>query len=227
MISKLEWDSNCFGYPVGKIVVDDPQDLTFAELSRLSKEYKLIYLFTKKELTVSSDNLFLADRKVTLTRKTEPLSDQYECIEPYYGKVTDNLLKLTLQSGLYSRFNVDKSFVENEYRKLYTEWIENSVNRKIARDVFVYGNDDDIHGFITLSAKANISEIGLVAVDQQSRGKGIGSLLTRYVISQAWAARYPEIQVVTQFDNRAALNLYNKNEFQLSDITYVYHYWNK
>ncbi len=227
MIKRLDWDSNFFGYPVGKIIVDDPQQISLSDLNEFCKGFRLVYLFSKEELSLCSDNLFPADKKVTLIRKTETLSDNYESIKPYYGMITDRLLELTFQSGIYSRFKADASFIGSEYRKLYTEWIENSVKRKIARDVFVYVRNSDIKGFITWDAQENQAGIGLIAVDQRMRGQGIGSMMIKYVVNEAFVAGYPAIKVVTQFDNKSAMYLYEKNGFQLCDLTYVYHYWNK
>ncbi len=224
MITRLDWDSDFFGYPVGKAINEEPEHFSIENLGREAEEFRLVYLFSKTELPVSSKDLFLADRKVTLLRKTEMLTDNYECIEPYYGKVTDRLLELALQSGIYSRFNTDRSFVNDEYRKLYTAWIENSVSRMIAREVFVYRRQGRLLGFITSGTRAERADIGLVAVDSQSRGRGIGSLLVSYAVNEARTAGYDEIQVVTQLDNESAMNLYQKNGFCVIDMVYVYHY---
>ena len=39
----------------------------------------------------------------------------------------NTLKSLALSSGQYSRFNIDKNFVNNEYEILYNRWIEKSV----------------------------------------------------------------------------------------------------
>src|SRR5690606_27130927 len=63
----------------------------------------------------------------------------------------DQLLQLTLESGEYSRFAIDKNFVNNEYRKLYTKWIENSIDKINAIEVLLAVEGESILGFVTLT----------------------------------------------------------------------------
>lgn len=227
MVRELEWDTNCFGYSVGELIIKSPLNFMPDELSNLSKDFRLIYIFSKNEIQLLSDNLVLADKKVVLSRQTESIPDNFNEIKSYHGRLTKKLLELSFQSGKYSRFRKDKFFINNEFKKLYTEWIENSLNRKIARDLFIHKSTNDINGFITLAIKGNLAEIGLIAVDPKYRGHGIGSGLIKYTVNSAFTLGYKAIQVVTQLDNKAALSLYHKNGFELTDLTYVYHYWNK
>jgi dTDP-4-amino-4,6-dideoxy-D-galactose acyltransferase len=226
MITKLEWDSKCFGYPVGKLIIEETHNFDLDEIAKLSQGFKLLYVCSKNEIPIESRNFFLTDKKILLKRETELMVCDYVRIKSYQGNVSDQLLELTYQSGAYSRFNTDRFFINNEFRKLYSEWIKNSVSRSIASDVYVYTEMDEIQGFITLAVKEKIAEIGLIAVDAKCRGHGIGSVLIKYTINNAFAFGCSEIQVVTQRDNKAALALYYKNDFVISDLTYIYHYWN-
>lgn len=226
MVVSLNWDTRMFGYPVGKLIVADPQNYTLEDIHKLSKAFRLVYVFSKSELQINSEYFFLADKKIVLKRDTELLADEFKWTAPYYGNVNEELLNLTLQSGIYSRFRTDSFFSNNEFLKLYTEWIKNSINRTIARDVYVYADQDEIKGFITLVVKGETAEIGLIAVNAKFRGHGIGSLLIRSAVTNARILGCDEIQVVTQQDNEPALALYKKNGFQICDLTYVYHYWN-
>lgn len=67
--------------------------------------------------------------------------------------------------------------------------------------------------------------IGLVGVDAEFRGKGIGRNLV--LAAMAWfgtqAAR--EVKVVTQGNNRAAQRLYQQCGFLSSDLQLWYHKW--
>lgn len=227
MINRLDWNSECFGYEVGRMEVDHPEDFSPGELPAITKGFKLVYIFSKDEVSARYDNFILADRKVLLKRETHMLTDDFSDIRSYQENVTEQLLKLAFQSGEFSRFKTDKAFRNNEFQKLYSEWIKNSVDRTIADDLFIFGEVNDIQGFITLSKKGTVADIGMVAVDSAYRGRGIGSVLVRYAVDRAYKMGYHEIQVVTQYENRAAMAIYEKNGFSLSDLTYIYHYRNE
>jgi dTDP-4-amino-4,6-dideoxy-D-galactose acyltransferase len=227
MIDRLDWDSECFGYEVGRLIIDNPENFNPEELPALTKGYSLVYIFSKEEITTRFKNFIAVDRKVLLKRETAHLAGDFINILSYRGSVTEQLLKLALQSGEFSRFKTDTSFRNNEFLKLYSVWIRNSVDRTIADDMFVFGEEDEIQGFISLANKGPVADIGLVAVDSAYRGLGIGTTLVRYAIDQAYSSGCSEIKVVTQFENKAAMSLYEKNGFTISDLTYIYHYRNK
>lgn len=120
---------------------------------------------------------FLADEKVTLYTiiKDEDNTIISENIESYrLNYVSEKLKLLTLQSGFFSRFKTDLHFRNNEFNKLYLEWIEKSVEKIIAIEVLVYYINEEEKGFVTLNVTNNVGHIGLIAVDEKERGKSIG-----------------------------------------------------
>lgn len=139
--------------------------------------------------------------------------------------VTPALLELAWESGIYSRFNVDPNFKSNEYKHLYKTWIEKSVNKEIAKDVLVYMDEDIISGMITLGEKNKRGDIGLLAVSNVARGKGIGKKLMIAAENYFKEKGYDQLQVVTQGANKAALNLYQSCGYHIDDRTYFYHFW--
>lgn len=66
---------------------------------------------------------------------------------------------------------MDKNFGENNSKKLYREWINNSLNKKIADDIVVYIYDYKIIGFLTYKASNEIATVGMIAVDKEHQGK--------------------------------------------------------
>src|SRR5699024_10530423 len=107
----------------------------------------------------------------------------------------DELLNLTLQSGIYSRFNIDANFKNGEYQKLYTEWINKSIKKEMAIDIIVKIIKNKIVGFTTYNRKSKfIADIGLVAVDPQYRGQGIARELIERTIYDAYKSDFKQIQ---------------------------------
>lgn len=229
-IEKLNWDSKFFGYPIGKIDIQSFDELNVPEFKKESLDYKLVYIFSKESF--ENNGFHLVDKKVIYYQ------DNISSIKFNYQNTNiqsfdkrkhdiDQLTKLALESGAYSRFKIDSNFRHNEYEKLYKEWIIKCVNKVLAFEILVSINNDEILGFITLSEKTEkTADIGLVAVHKNARGMGIGTDLIRKTIQKAASRNFTTIQVVTQADNRPAVSLYTKNNFLLKEKTNIYHYWN-
>lgn len=146
--------------------------------------------------------------------------------------ITSQLYKLSLLSGHYSRFKTDNRFNQNEHKKLFNIWIEKSVTGKIADVSLIaekHDQSDSLNrfelGLLTLSNHKTHAEIGLVAIDEQVQGQGIGSNLLDKAkhLSQIW--RLSEMRVITQKRNESACQFYQKNGFSIQNIRYVYHLW--
>lgn len=227
-IQKLNWDSAFFGYPVGRVDMNSIGSFDFTGLHKDLMKYKLVYIFSKKELANLPDSIHLVDKKVVFKKLTNQYkaSNDFSKIHSFSGPINDELKTLALESGIYSRFRVDQNFRDHEFERLYERWITESITRNNAFDVFVYKECERFAGFITLGEKNEIADIGLVAVSEQFRGRKIGSLLVDFATGAANELGYSEIQVVTQLQNLAAVKLYEGTGFRLNDLTYIYHYWN-
>jgi len=224
-IEKLEWDSNLFGYNVGRLNDKYSSSLDFSG-------FKLIYVYSDKLITELEGKL--VDKKATFIyqiNESEINSEKSSniLIQPFEDLIHDynELLALTYESGVYSRFYIDKNFQNNEFEKLYKIWIDNSLKKINALDVFVAVEENTILGFITLVRKTSeISAIGLIAVSSKARGKKIGTNLIQYIKKIAKENNFKQIQVVTQLDNVPAVRLYESNGFKLKEVKYIYHIWN-
>lgn len=235
--SLLEWDTRFFGYKIAKIVVSQDSkaqiDQTVSILK--SEDFKLAYIFVSPEDDNSNNSIKacsgqLVDEKVTYSYSIDETViykvDDYIVV---YNEDTASteLIELTLQSGAYSRFKIDPNFRNNEYVTLYKEWINKSVAREIADQVLVYKEEDHILGFITLRIAEGQGTIGLLAVDENSRGKSIGKKLLTSSFAYFQNNRITRIEVVTQRGNQIACRFYEACGFNVSEIVNVYHLWIK
>ena len=229
-IETLDWDSKFFGYKVGKIVIKDSLNFNNSSFIEAAKNYKLVYVFSKNEIFETF--IKLVDKKVTFTRKIEnekliqESSDYIRSFNPLTDSLSE-LLELAYESGIYSRFNVDTNFSNNEFKRLYKEWLISSINKSIALDVYIYiGESKNITGFISLAAHKNeVSEIGLIAVRASERGKGIARKLINKVICQSKIKNFKKIEVATQIVNFPAISLYENSGFKEKHRVNIYHYW--
>jgi dTDP-4-amino-4,6-dideoxy-D-galactose acyltransferase len=231
----LKWDSGFFGY---KIVRINPVNLGLLSLNETISELrqnriKLAYCFVNPDDKSSNDSLtnvngILADEKVTFTfRIMEGFSFQQSAnIIPYdLNYASEKLKSLTLQSGAYSRFKIDPNFSDNEYEKLYLEWIEKSVEKLLSDEILVYIEDNEIHGFITLALRNGTGSIGLIAVDETQRGKSIGRQLINAALIYFKKKEISNVEVVTQKANHGACKFYESCGFEVKNIVNIYHLW--
>ena len=235
----LPWDSDFFGYKVGRIL---PFRLADAELKSVlaglkNENVTLVYWPSDPEDPGSQEAArknggFLADRKVTYVVDLErspgkPFEESTDFgVMEYTGReTTDELDNLAILSGSYSRYKVDPNISKEQFERLFKLWILKSVNRTLAENVFVYIDGEKIVGMVTVGMKYGRGDIGLIAVDESARGRDVGGKLTR--AAQKWAVargcRYA--QVVTQGNNLSACKLYEKCGYRIDSIVNFYHFW--
>ena len=98
------------------------------------------------KLTATNNVARLVDQKITFHIKINPyfISIIDSHIEQFeHNFPSEQLINLSIQSGLYSRYKIDPDFKNNEFENLYLAWIENSVNKKIADHTFVKKEDGE------------------------------------------------------------------------------------
>lgn len=235
-IRKLDWDSEFFGLKTGEYVSKDilPSMIEDDLLKAKKNEYKLIYIKTK---TLFKKNILddlqgqLLDIKVIYSLNSNLYKSNNGCsevllLEDNFNETDKNqLIHLGIESGIYSRFKKDKNIDNIHFRKLYSSWVLNSLNKKIVDKVFIIRKNELIVGFITLKVDDNQGQIGLLAVDENYRGNGYATLLLKKVITYCTNSNVYNLKVVTQQDNIGACSLYEKVGFNLIDKDYIYHFW--
>ncbi|MFM7023657.1 MAG: GNAT family N-acetyltransferase [Flavobacteriales bacterium] len=219
---KLEWDSAFFNINIAKVstsVLLSRKDFVFGETD-------LYYLFSDiRQPQLEAENVLLADAKVTYHKNLTKVSDDLNNnIISLTGDISEELYQLAISSGWSSRFNKDPR-LQPKFEELYRLWLSNSVNRKIADEVLVMKMDDQAAGLVTLKKNASAGKIGIIAVQEQHKGKGWGSQLLNAVDQwyQNNGVNYAE--VVTQSDNTEACRFYEKRGYTVKNTEYVYHVW--
>lgn len=230
----LDWDSQFFGFKTARIL---PAALEQAELNRfldnLRKQgTRLVYWGARSEPPFDVIHLGgrLVDRKTTFEMEL-PAAINHDTVSgisilPYQsGPAEEILFELALQAGEYSRFARDPQFPREKFQALYREWMRKSLSGELADAVLTAGNADQPLGMVTLSARGDQGEIGLIAVDATARGQHIGAALVR--AAQTWYLErgLKRARVVTQGENIPACRLYAKCGYNISEVEYLYHFW--
>ncbi len=217
----LPWDTQFFGYTVANVT----EPTTLAALKEAG--VKLAYV------SIPTDNLGESgwlralngqrvDTKVTYAMKLEGSYAMSKEITEYTGEMTPQLKSLATQAGEFSRFKVDARIGYTNFARLYQLWLAKSINHELAKAVFVTPKQA---GFLTVGIKNGRSDIGLLAVDATTRGKGYGEALVR--AAQHWSVAHglKESQVVTQGNNVAASRLYEKCGYEIESTVALFHVW--
>lgn len=234
----LQWDSSFFGFTVAKIHTDRVSGNEINEIieDMKIKNVRLAYWASdpgdlEPQSCARISNAILTDRKVTYFTALPDVCEYSFCntetvVEEYHDLVsTPELEELAVQAGTYSRFKVDSQIPENKFLELYKIWIRRSVNREIAKKVFVVRSEGKIAGVVTVGEKDDRADIGLIAVDPSLRGKNAGMALVQ--VAQEWGVKegYSVAQVVTQADNVVACRFYEKCGYRIERIQNIYHLW--
>lgn len=215
MIKLLTWDSSFFGYKIG-----ESREMPSQEEVKAG-QYDLVYVRSTHKLNTSA----FCDHRVQF-KKAAPKSVSQQSLKSLLGsKITPELLKLAEDAGIYSRFKLDPGFQNNEFKKLYHEWLLKSLSGEMANEVFAHYSEGSLTGFVTVKLKENAAHIGLIAVSESARGQGVGLKLINAVEDFAYSKGMKTIHVPTQNNNEAACSFYKKCGFSLESEEYVYHLW--
>lgn len=228
-IRKLEWDSEFFGLQIGKVdlqTLDDAVDLALMHYD-LKYQYDLLYVFSKDGLSFDAIGAELVDEKILYSKPCEP-REQYNDISFYKQEVpSEDLYRLALVSGGYSRFKLDDRLPKGSYERLYTRWIENACPKEgTNKQILIYLDAQNIvKGMITLDYQGDLGHIGLVAVDTVCQHQGIGGKIMSTLDGYLYEKGVKTLEVPTQKANKDACRWYETNGFKVKSVTPIYHWW--
>lgn len=226
--SYLEWDSAFFGKKICRVDAELSDSLNAICNLMKTKGMDLCYIFSNDKLIpFEKEGAVLVDEKTIFSKEVsvDSLLDTRK-VKSYKGGMTDQLRKLALLSGTYSRFRID-SILSQKFNDLYTIWLVRSLKREIADDVLVFYENNEKAGFVSYKIIDDRCVIGLIAVDEKYQGLKIGTTLLRAVEEICLTTGIKRIDVATQGLNRQACAFYEKAGYLVSKVENIYHYTNK
>lgn len=241
LCEELPWDSQFFGLSIARAVpsrLDAPTREAMLDWCRSHGTDCLYFLGTPHDTAtieqLDAGGFQLVSVRVTLARPAE--SGHGDIRGNVRNAATDDIPALRdIASSAHrdTRFHADSHFDAARSDELYATWIENSV-RGYADQVLVAERDDAPVGYLTLHAETpavatgtagRTARIGLIAVHEQYRGRGIGRDLLRTAAQKLAAAGVIRTSVVTAGRNVGALRLYTSEGFKTIDVALWYHRW--
>ena len=223
-LTKLEWDSGFFGYPVGSLILEN-ESFDEHQFIQMTQEFRLVYVNSSDP--IESSRLCYGDSKILFAKEPTDRLAEVDVVEAPVLSLSQ-MRDIGLQSGLYSRFRLDPHFKNNEFERLYEIWVERSMKKEIAYSTLTILEEDQPTGIVTLSEdNEGNSSIGLFAVSDGFRGKGIGGKLLRAADRMSFSKGNSSIRVATQGKNQAACAVYEHFGFRKHSQSYIYNYWNE
>lgn len=222
MIKKLGWDSNFFEIEVGELLVGK-QSNSNAEI------FDLLYVKNTSdfELDIYGFENPFSESKIVFAKN---ISD-FELENQFISLISDvkynieEIYLLAYESGKYSRFLLDNNFSETKFKELYRKWVDNSINYIFADAVLVYHENDQTMAFVSYKIKNDEATIGLIAVNPNHQGKGIGGKLLKFVEKKLAQNNIKTLFIPTQKTNQVACSFYKKQGYTVHESTIIKHYW--
>jgi len=224
------WDTQFFGFQIARITADR---LSGTELSsillwcgheNIRCLYWLVGIADPATVRLAEEHSFhLVDVRVTL--ETESLASHARPSHARIAREDDLPAIIAIARTAYagSRFYNDPNFTSEQCEDLYATWTENSF-RGYADRVYVIDADRPA-GYITCHYRDGIGSIGLIAVADWARGRGLGSELVSSSLQFFADSGARTASVVTQGGNISAQRLYQRCGFLTRSIQLWYHRW--
>lgn len=237
-IKRLDWDSSFFNLKIGRIdKLEINEEEFFQNLEDFTNsDFDLIYVFDgidSVQPTLDGGSKYLmkeVDTKIVYQKDLQSLSvssdlKDIKILSDVSQEDYESLKHLALESGHMSRYKTDKLFKEGEFERFYETWVDNSINKTIADDIFVYCSDNSIEGFVSIKYSGAICTIGLIAVSPKLRGQKIGEKLMEMCFRSGKEKGCSTLYVATQLQNEGACKFYEKFDMKISEQKRIYHLW--
>ena len=235
-----KWDSEFFGFPVGKVLATTLSEAAVSALPGWAKENRIrcLYFLCDSE----AESSFIAARAlgfdlvdIRLTFRCDLAISETEIGGGHSGLHVDFfetfdpavLEPMSRDAFSQSRFYSDFHFDRKRAGDLYTTWLAQDCQRgEPGAGVVVAKIDGKIAGYVTLrSLSRECAAIGLVCVGEEFRGKGVGDGMLAFLRKRLLATGAREIEVVTQGKNSAARKLYERHRYRLAKTQVWHHLW--
>lgn len=230
---RLEFDSELFKFPVASATLQTEQQLSQLRASMDADSPRLFYLFSPEPLAV--DNIqqetgyevSYHEEKVIfgLDLNDDVEVDQDIQFSQWQSEDIPRIYELGLASGKYSRFALDNKIDTAVFERLYNLWVENSLNKTMADDIVIF-RKDAVLGLITVKYTDGLAKVGLVAVNEEARGMGIGKKLLTGLKHRALQLNNQQVLIPTQRVNETACRFYSNNGYNEVESSFIYHCWN-
>ena len=222
----LEWDCAFFGLRIASLPLEARAEGELESALEWCRRERVQCLYALSDERDEAKRAWLAargalevDERTTLAAKVAPDAAERaaDALRPVRAEDIPALEAIAAEAHRDSRFWNDARFPRERCAALYATWIAGEARGRAAA-VFVAEHEGRPAGYISChergAAEARHGDIGLVAVAEPARGRGLGGRLVDAALSWAAARGLSRMEVVTQGRNAGALSLYASRGFQ-------------
>lgn len=237
LITKLEWDSAFWGFPVAYLSSRCLTENIMLKIDKVIKNDRIRLIeylcncHDKRSVKVAEKNLFhFTDIRLSFEKK---LTERYYPQLPdefTFGKAVEGnigmLREISKDLYLDSRYFFDENFDEKKATEFYQGWVEKAVVGQYDDECYCMLHNADPVGFCTVkygtSGEANI---GLFGLSKKYQGKGLGRKLLHLTFNALMDKKGDTVFVVTQGRNYSAQRIYQSVGFRTKATELWYHKW--
>ena len=237
----LPWDSKFFGITIARVRADTLTPGSRAAIERwcLAREVRCLYFIARPDDSqtvklAETDGYHLADVRMTfaldMAAASAPMATDRRGPSRHVRRATEAdlpaLRRIARLSHTDTRFFYDDRFPRPLCESLYEVWIQSSYEG-FAQGILVAEDGGELAGFVTchLAKNGEDGSIGLIAVDADRQGKGIGRALVDGARDWLAERKIQRVSVVTQGRNVAGQRLYARCGFLPRKLELYYHRW--
>jgi dTDP-4-amino-4,6-dideoxy-D-galactose acyltransferase len=231
LCTHLPWDSEFWGFPVARISSPTLTEETLQYALAWSAQNHIRCLYFAADGT-SGETLRLAaaggfrfvDMRVELEKAPLSPAPAVAGIRRATPDDLPELLTIARASHRDTRFFKDLQFEQGRAADLYARWIEQDLRSQVVL-VAAAREERRVTGYVTCQLAGTAGRIGLIAVDGQAQGRGVGRALVQ--ASLGWFADHSadHVRVATQATNVKALRLYESAGFMTAEVKAWFHRW--
>ena len=180
----------------------------------------------KKNGFIKADSIISFERPINPV----PIVDNRNRIMLANSSNLEACTRIARRSFTFERFHNDPEISEEQANNLKDRWIENDLSGRADACFVSVEKNNEITGFMACLDNAETVVIDLIAVDQNQRGRGIGSSLIAFAIDHYKKDTLIKKMVVgTQELNLPSISLYKKMGFFSVAVFETFHFhmmWN-
>jgi len=234
MLESLDWDSEHFGFPIGRVQGSIVSAASAVSLVAAADRFQCVYwLADPNDLETAEiaaqTGFVVVDVRLTLSRAlgTEMPVARSPFVRRAASTDIDPLRRIASYAHTDTRFYFDTKFPRSRVDEMYSIWLEKAF-REAPDGVFVATQNGAPCGYITCQVgDATTGVIGLVGVGEAARGQGLGQALTGTALEWFRERGLERVEVVTQMRNLTAQRLYARMGFLPHAVKIWYHRWHK
>ncbi len=237
----LPWDTDFFRCRIARVCGDTLKPEQAAEIDDWSRSHRIqcLYFLSRADdpltiQTAEQHGFALVDIRITFERVlmrspelARPNLPVGVSIRPSQAGDQTGLQAIAGTAHTATRFFNDSHFPHQRVEDLYAVWIALEVQGRAQTVLVAASTANQPLGYVSchLDAAQRKGTIGLVGVDAENRGKGIGKNLVLAAADWFRARETREVTVVTQGNNLAAQRLYQHCNFLSQNLQLWYHKW--